>query len=990
MAAPSVRLVEIRIQVSAMFKLFAALHRKWAWLALAVVLIIIASVPPLAAQVKTPDELVTEARAAGDARNHQDAVKLFEQALAQAPARRGEWLREFADQIAYSGDPARAVSLYREFLSLSDVPQPERERAERGFAFALLWSGQADAAVQALTALVARTPADEEATTALADAQRTLFAAGSSSPPDAASPSSSQVQSSRPPDTNWPAREKASSARELVAKGENREAAAAFAEALALDAGLLAEIGREYADQVTYAGDPAAGADIYKRVLDLSGLSEGERALTRRGRAFALLWSGQSEAAADAFTGVVAAAPGDAEAVKALADARAASAQAQAGKSAQPSAKAVSSAPRPAAPPPPSPGMKKALEARAAAGKGENARAAGLFAEALRLEPTLFSEFGVEYADQIAYAGDPARSVFLYRRIQRTAGLPKRKQAELGRKLAFAYLWSNQFSAAVSAWEPIFRARPRDREARTALADALVGLARSEAAVPRNAEAARLFERAFVIDRPRRRGLLREYADQVLYSGAAGASIPLYQELLAKADVTADERQQGLLGLARGHAWSGDHRSAVPVYTDLLATWPQDVNARIGRGQSLNSLAYHERALADFESALQVAPGNEEAMRGAAQSETSLGRHRASLARLGGLLAAPSPDRRTLIIAANARRSIGRPDQAAAIARQMLAASPTDAEAQGLLDQVMRERRPLTKFDGEVISRSDDLSIATIAASHEVFANAGLTSFGAQARFGTYRGGEFPAYDLASAGVLARHRLNDWLEARTSALINQESGEGDDELRFTHDTALSFHLSDTWKIDAQAIRRYADENPEVFEQDVLADDVGGAIFFTPWRDIRGTLRGYFSDYGDGNQRAWGQADAAYNVLETGNLWLGARATAFEFQEDFDNGYWNPVSYQSVHGTFHAFGSPAPGWWADAQGALGYAWSEKDGNGITGSIEGRISREITPSSALEMKVLYQYSAARSNEAPGAEPSDEPFQRGVVGLQFRHRW
>jgi tetratricopeptide (TPR) repeat protein len=939
--------------------------------------------------VKTPDELVAEARAAGNAQNHQGAVQLFEEALTHAPERRVEWLRELADQTAYAGNPARAVDLYREILTRPEVPQTEQDRAKRGLAFALLWSGQADPAVQALTELASRAPDDGEVAKALSEAQR-LRDAGS--PPQIMPAPPPQTGTADIPAAVTPAVGKAASARSLMERGANKEAAAAFAEALALDDGLFPQIGREYADQLAFGGEPARSVEIYKRVLALPGLDAGEGARARRGLAFALLWSGQSRAAVGALTDVVASAPEDAEAKKALADARAASTGSKRAPApgAARSPQTASPAPLPSPPPPPSRAMKQVLAGRQAAGRGANAEAVGHYAEALRLEPSLFTEIGVEYADQVAYSGDPARAVELYRRALQTPRLQPNRRTEIERKLAFAYLWSNEFRFAVSAWEPILRARPRDGEARSALADSLIGFARAEAGVPRNAQAARLFERAFSVAPERRRGLLREYADQILYSGAGRAAIPVYRELLTQRDLNPDERQKGLLGLARAHAWSGDATAAVPVYTELLDTWPKDVSARIGRGQSYNSLAFHERAFADFAVALSVEPGNEEAVRGTAQSETSMGRHRSSLARLSGLLAVPSPDRRTLLIAVNASRSSGRPDRAESMARQMLAINADDAEAQALLDGILNEQRPLTKVDTEVISRSDDLTIKTIAATHEMFANQGLTTFGFQARLGAYRGGDFPAYDIASAGVLARHRLNDWVEARTSALINHESGEDEQDTTFTHDSTVSFFLNDTWRGDVQVVRRYADENPEVFRNDVLADDLGGAVFITPQRNIRATVRGYYSSYSDDNERVWGQTDAAYNVLETGNLWFGARATAFGFEEDFDNGYWNPGSYQSLHGTIHAFGSPGAGWWTDVQGALGYAWSEQDSDGLTASIEGRISRELTSRSALELKALYQYSAARSNETSGTGSSEEPFQRGMLGLQFRTRW
>ncbi|ESR27174.1 tetratricopeptide repeat protein [Lutibaculum baratangense] len=802
---------------------------------------------------QSADELAAQARSAGDAQDHEEAARLFEAAISASPARRREWQRELADQIAYAGRPAEAVPLYRELLSEEGLVEDERRRIERNLAFALLWSGRPEEAAEALSAVVSASPDDEEARAALAEARIAVA-------------------------------EEQERNRESMAGGESDEADQSEPEA---------------AERAPMDGEPAADE-------------------------------------------------------------------------------------------PPSPAIAAIAAAREAAGRGANAEAAAAFSRALQLEPALFVEMGIEYADQVAYAGEPGRAVPLYRRALAELPLTPGQRSEVERKLAFALLWAGEFGAAASAWRPIVRANPRDDEARGALADAYLGGARQAAGAARSGEAVRLFERAFQVAPARRRELLREYADQVLYSGRPADAIPLFHEVLSLPGLAPVERRRGLLGLARGHAWSGDHEAAVPVYTELLEGWPRDTEARIGRGQSFNTLVRHERALADFEVALAVEPLNAEALRGAAQSETSMERHIAALDRLEPLLATASPDPRTLIIAANARRHLGRPDLAEDLTRQILENSPEDAAARALLDLILLERRPLTRFESRYVTRSDELSILTLQGSHEVFLNRGLTSLGLQARFASYRGDDFPDVEVASFGVFARHRVNDWLEARTSVLLNQESEPGGDDLELTHETSLAFLMSDTWRAELQAVRRYADEDPAVFVNDVLADDFGGAVFFTPRRDVRASARAYYSDYTDGNERIWGQVDAAYNVRETGFLWLGARATAFDFAEDYDFGYWNPGHYRSLHGTIHAYGAPAPGWWLDVQGALGWAWSEFDGDGLTWSAEARLSRDLTRHASLELYGLYQYSEAREDRALAADDDGDPFWRGTLGAQLRLRW
>lgn len=759
---------------------------------------------------------------------------------------------------------------------------------------------------------------------------------------------------------------------------------------------------RELADQIVYAGRPADAVSLYRELLDTAGIQDEQWETIRRNLAFALLWSGQSKAAVEAFSEIVSERPEDEEARRALAEARVAVmeiveaeppslADLPEGESAASVAQQPNEFPAEEPPAAPSRAETAIADARAAAGRGDNAEAARLFAEALRLEESLFIRIAVELADQVTYSGDPERGVEIYRRSLNHLQLAPVERAEVERKLAFALLWSGRFSDAAQAWQVILVRDERDEEARAALADAWVGAARQAAGDARNAEAARAFERAFSIDPARRHELLREYADQVLYSGQPAASISLFRELLGMPRLAADKRRRGLLGLARGLAWSGDHEGSLPVYGELLETWPRDVEARIGRGQSRNALRNHQAAFDDFQFALSVEPQNAEAIRGAAQAETSMGRHLSAVERLRPLIAREVRDPRTLIIAANAQRHVGRTDLAEALAVEALQAGADDAGAQALLETLRFERRPLSYLDAQYVARSDDLSIATVIASHEIFVNQGLTSFGPQLRYATYGGDDFPNVDVSSLGFFLRHRFDEHLEARTSLFLNHEMKEDDDDVTLTHDSVVSLLLNDNWRTELLASRRYADENPRVFVNDILANDYGGAFHFTPRRDWRASVQGLYSTYSDDNERFWAQADGAYNVHETQNIWLGVRATAFDFERSVDNGYWNPGAYQSLNGTLHAYGSPAPHWWVDVQGALGYAWSEEDGDGITWSAETRISRDLGEAAALEFRGLFQYSDARQSEAAELYATEqEPFLRSSLGLRLRVRW
>lgn len=112
------------------------------------------------------DELVNAAREAARADHNAQSAGLFEQALAAAPTRRREWLREYADQLTYSQRAAQAIPLYREFLASEPEPEDGR-RGLQGLALALSWADQLSEARVTYQALLAQDPGN-------VDAQRSL------------------------------------------------------------------------------------------------------------------------------------------------------------------------------------------------------------------------------------------------------------------------------------------------------------------------------------------------------------------------------------------------------------------------------------------------------------------------------------------------------------------------------------------------------------------------------------------------------------------------------------------------------------------------------------------------------------------------------------------------------------------------------------------------------------------------------------------------
>ncbi|RDI62025.1 tetratricopeptide repeat protein [Microvirga subterranea] len=907
------------------------------------------------------DALVGSARQAAEARRNADAAAFFRRAIETAPQRRQELLPEYADQIAYGGQPAQAVPLYREGLRQGGRSDQDLRRLRRGLAFGLLWSGQPREAVTAFEDVLRQAPDDAEARKGLADAQAAAAKAPGASgtgraPGSPGTPAAGAgTQTPAPAQPAGPADAAIAEARAAAGRGANKEAFALFERAIRLDPSKRSQIAREYADQLAYAGEPARAVPVYREVLDRRDLPADERRQATRALAFALLWSSQFPSAIETWGTILRNAPDDSEARKALSDAYVGA-------------------------------------ARHVAGRSRNAEAADFFRRAIETAPQRRQELLPEYADQIAYSGKPDRAVPLYREALRSGERTAQETQRLRRGLAFALLWSSQFREAIPALQAILKQSPRDNDVRKALADAYVGAARQTAGQGRSPEAVVLFERAFAVEPGRRRELLREYAEQVLYAGQPARAIPLFEEVLRRPDLTAKETRHAKLGLARALAWSGQQPLAIPVFTDILASSPNDVDALIGRGNALNDITRHKEALVDFEAVLRLQPANVDATRGAATAERSMGLPRRALARIEPLLASGDRNPATLLIAAQARQEMGRPDLAQSYAEALLARKPGDETAQRLLDQLFQERRPLTTIEAWHARRSDDLSISTFLISHELTFNAGLTKFGPQARAMHFEGGDFPTVDIYSIGVAGRHRFNDVLEFKSSLFLNLEDEPDDQDVEVTHETTLSFIPSDVIRLDLNLARRYPDENTRSIVKDVFADDVGFSVDYTPDNAFRISGRGIYSHYTDGNERVWGQAEIAKRFSADPYLWFGLRYTAFDFARVLDNGYWNPDRYQSFELSMQLWGTLAEHWTYDFQGAAGYGLSDPGSGGFVSYASARIAYEFAPQATFALYANHILSYARSSDDNNFDvlQDDEPWSRFQVGAQLRLRW
>lgn len=512
--------------------------------------------------------------------------------------------------------------------------------------------------------------------------------------------------------------------------------------------------------------------------------------------------------------------------------------------------------------------------------------------------------------------------------------------------------------------------------AQTAAGD-LVAQAREAARTDRNAESARLFEQAITADPALRLELLREYADQLTYSDRAADAVPLYKELLAREDLAADDRVRLLRSLALALSWSGRHHDAVAAYTQVLAANARDVDALVNRAKVQVWRQNYRSAQRDLEQALAIEPANAEAIRSLAESQSYSGRQREALTTLARL---PADHRsaESLRLLARTQYWSGRPGAARESLAQVMAVEPDDRAAAALGDEVELSLRPQFEATVRHSDQSNDTSFTQASAWQTVYPSEALTlSLGYDGFF--FRSDDGGTLDVHRPAVTLGYRpaLDLQLNAQLGLTVEEELAKTD--IFPTYNLWASYLPSDGLRIDA-GINRSTLDNLRSGFLDIrtntysLSADVGTDL---GWKAI---VRGTFTNFSDGNERIWGQAEIRRRVSWSPNVFLGARYTRFSFAEILDNGYFNPDSLQAIEATAQVWGRTGA-FYYDVRGAVGREDTRPGDPRFVYSGEARLSYLVNARHQLE---LFVNSFSSRAGAPGG------FSRTTTGLAWRVRW
>lgn len=477
-------------------------------------------------------------------------------------------------------------------------------------------------------------------------------------------------------------------------------------------------------------------------------------------------------------------------------------------------------------------------------------------------------------------------------------------------------------------------------------ADALAARARQAAHADRNAESAHLFAEAIEAAPQRRAEWLREYGEQLVYSGHAEEAIPLLRERLGTPGMPEDDRIGTLRALALALSWTDRLAESAAVYRRVLAERPDDVDAS----------------------------------RGLARVTSWSGRQREAGAMLRQYLARHPDDAEARVLLAQSEWWLGRPDLASQTLR--LPGLGERGDAKKLSADIARELAPRSIVRAQRSTQSDDLEIQAAAVETQWRMNEGLTRIAPRVEAWRYIADGPHDVEDVRPGAHVHHRFGDDWELNVDGGLERIRPEAaPDYSKLTYGVWLTAWANDRLRFDLSTNRNTFD-NVTSLERQITARRHGISTDVAPDERTKLALRADYSDYSDGNRRRFAQAEGEWRTHAHPDLWIGARFTHFDFSELLDNGYFNPLNYNAYLVTSRIEGHGEDWRWSYALfGRYGREFAHPDGEKPIYEVGARAAYRIDR--AWEVEARLENFSSRTASASG-------FARTTAALSLLRIW
>jgi tetratricopeptide (TPR) repeat protein len=477
-------------------------------------------------------------------------------------------------------------------------------------------------------------------------------------------------------------------------------------------------------------------------------------------------------------------------------------------------------------------------------------------------------------------------------------------------------------------------------------ANDIVQAARAAARTDRNRESVVLFTQAIALEPARRFELRQEYADQLLYSNLSSQAIPLYEEVLA-APRSKDEKLRALKGLGNAYLWSERASQARPLFEVFLQEDPSNRDVQRSLGRALSWSGRQREAIAYLQQYLRDHPADQEARLLLAQSQVWMGR-----------------------------------DDLAAQTLQGVSADRQDARA--LREVINRNTGPHTVADTQQSRQSDQVNIHSLRLSHALDFADGRGTAGLRLEQTNYaRDDQSDSAEVSRPMVIGRYRLSDAFEINTEVGRERISPRASDQYQTTvYSSWLTWWPSDLYRFDLSSNRSSFD-NLQSLRLGITVNQRALSIDVTPSEKQHYNAKITHANYSDGNARRDGQLQAQYRFLSQPETWIGLKHTRFAFDRQSNNGYFNPLRFESTQFTLRNFwrpDGPDGRWELTTNLAFGREHAQADGNKPTSELSLRAGYKLNAETRLEAR-LQRFSS---------RTLDSGFSRSTFGVTLLRTW
>jgi hypothetical protein len=301
-----------------------------------------------------------------------------------------------------------------------------------------------------------------------------------------------------------------------------------------------------------------------------------------------------------------------------------------------------------------------------------------------------------------------------------------------------------------------------------------------------------------------------------------------------------------------------------------------------------------------YQQIVREQPDNRDAARNLGRAITWSGKQREAARYLEALLLAHPDDDDARVMLAQAHAWMGRND----LARRDLRGKAAERDdARRLLENLNWATDPRTRLELQKSTQSDNLDITSSRFKQEFSLDEGRGTGEVRAEHIEFRLQDGSDDAIVNRIFLhGRYRFDDSWELNAEAAPERVAPLGSPVTQhLVYSAWLTWWPGDSLRLDLSTNQASFD-NLKSLRLGLSARMYALSTDITPNERQRYKARVEYGDYSDGNQRNAAQVEGEYRVRTHPEIWLGGRYYAFRFSQQFDNGYFNPKTFEAAHAT----------------------------------------------------------------------------------------